>query len=136
MSDDSDQNDDIASAGASRRRVLRLGAIGAAGVVSIRPALASTVGSVLNCEIPVPDPGNSGKYVKSDGTLVAAGTSGAYPPAYRPLKGEEVRRAMSAGGPLVGYDYSRSQAYLNYVRKLQRGQSGFTCYASLQMPRR
>ncbi len=136
MNDDSDQNDDIRADGASRRRVLRLGAIGAAGVVSIRPALASTVGSVLNCEIPVPDAGNSGKYIKSDGSLVAAGTSGAYPPARRPLKGEDVRHALSSGGPLVGYDYSRSQAYMKYVRNLQRGQSGFTCYASLQMPRR
>lgn len=136
MGDESDHDDEITPGAANRRRVLMLGAAGAAGIVSIRPALASTIGSVLNCEIPVPDPGNSGKYIKSDGSLVAPGTSGAYPPAYRPLKGEDVRRAMYAGGPLVGYDYSRSQAYLNYVRRLQRGQSGFTCYASLQMPRR
>ena len=135
MGDDPDHDDDATPAGANRRRVRMLGAVGAASVVSIRPALASTVGSVLNCEIPVPAPGNWGKYIKSDGTMVPAGTSGSYPPAYRPLKGEDVRRAMSAGGPLVGYDYSRSQAYLNYVRRLQRGQSGFTCYASLQMPR-
>jgi hypothetical protein len=32
-------------------------------------------------------------------------------------------------------DAESSQAYANYIRRLQAGMSGFTCYASLQMPR-
>ena len=44
--------------------------------------------------------------------------------------------AALAGGTLPGTSYSQSQAYLNYIRRLQNGQSGFTCYASLQMPGR
>ena len=46
---------------------------------------------------------------------------------------EDVKKAL-AGGTLPGTSYSQSQAYLNYIRRLQNGQSGFTCYASLQMP--
>jgi hypothetical protein len=51
-----------------------------------------------------------------------------------PLNGQDVKRAL-AGGSLPGHDPAASQAYMNYVRRLQHGQSGFTCYASLQMPR-
>jgi hypothetical protein len=32
-------------------------------------------------------------------------------------------------------DGQSAQAYANYIRRLQSGMSGFTCYASLQMPR-
>jgi len=118
----------------SRRRALQLGAVGAATVVSIRPALAQTVGSVLNCEIPVPGPHGTGQSIAADGSLVAPGTAGSFPAAYRPFKGEEVKRAMQ-GNTLPGTTYDQSQAYVNYIRRLQMGQSGFTCYASLQMPR-
>lgn len=132
-----DQPDDESAGappGASRRRVLLLGAAGAASIVSIRPALAQTAGSVLNCEIPVPDGANRGKYISPEGDLVAPGTSGAVPPAWRAYKGEDVRRALQ-GGNLPYTDATRSRAYLNYIRRLQRGTSGFTCFASLQMPR-
>lgn len=134
MADDDghDGGDDAPSR--TRRRVLMLGAVGASAVVSIRPALAQTAGSVLNCEIPVPDPSRAGGFIAADGKVVAPGTKGAHAPAARPFKGEEVRRAMS-GGNLPGTDHERSRAYMNYIRRLQRGMSGFTCFASLQMPR-
>lgn len=118
------------------RRALMLGAAGAASVVSIRPALAQAAGSVMLCEIPVPDAGRAGGYVAADGTVVPAGTQGAFAPPGRPLKGEDVRRAMNGGGTLPGVDYQRSQAYLKYVSRLQRGTAGFTCFVSVQMVRR
>lgn len=118
----------------TRRRLLILGAVGASAVVSIRPALAQTAGSVLNCQIPVPDPGRAGAYVTPDGKVVAPTTEGAFAPASRPFTGEEVRRALN-GSALPGTDGEQSRAYLNYIRRLQRGTSGFTCFASLQMPR-
>lgn len=118
----------------TRRRALLLGAASASAIVSIRPALAQTAASVLTCEIPVPDPGRSSNYIAADGSVVPPGTPGAYPPALRPFKGEDVRRAM-AGGQLPGVDGDRSRAYLQYIRRLQSGTSGFTCFASLQMPR-
>ena|ERR1700712_4104757 len=120
---------------ATRRSVLRLGVIGASAIVTIRPALAQSTASVLNCEIPVPDPARSGQYVAADGTLVRAGTAGAFAPPGRPLKGEDVKAALK-GRSLPGTDPEASRAYTNYIRRLQHGQSGFTCYASLQMPGR
>ena len=118
----------------TRRRALMLGAVGAAAVVSIRPALASTAASISTCEIPVPDSGRAGSYIAADGTVVPAGTRGAFAPPGRPVKGEEVKTAL-AGGQLPGTNYEQSRAYTNYIRRLQSGTSGFTCFASLQMPR-
>ena len=112
-----------------------LGAVGASAVLSIRPALAQTAGSVLACEIPVPDPARAGSYIAPDGATVAAGTPGAFAPPGRAFKGEEVKRALAGSGQLPGTTADANRAYLNYIRRLQRGQGGFTCFASLQMPR-
>lgn len=118
------------------RRALMLGAAGTVSVLSIRPALAQTAGSVLTCEIPVPDAGRAGGYIAADGSVVPAGTKGAFAPPSRPLKGHDVRNAMAGGGSLPGVDYERSRAYLKYVSRLQRGTAGFTCFASVQMLRK
>jgi hypothetical protein len=119
----------------SRRIVLALGAAAASTVVTIRPALAQTAGSVLNCEIPVPAPQAAGSYIDANGKLVPPGTPGAVPPLPRPLKGEEVKLMLRGGPAPAGVDAQSAQAYTNYIRRLQAGTSGFTCYASLQMPR-
>ncbi|HWV12477.1 MAG TPA: hypothetical protein VN110_04200 [Sphingobium sp.] len=110
------------------------GAVAASAIVSIRPALANTAASVLNCTIPVPDQARAGKYIAPNGQVVPAGTSGAVPAQGRSYTGEQVRQALR-GGRLPGTSYEQNQAYLNYIRRLQSGTSGFTCYASLQMPR-
>lgn len=135
MSDETDPAETPSSdpARETRRRVLMLGASGAAAVLSIRPALASTVTSVLNCQIPVP--ADRSQWVAADGSTVRPYTPFAYPPAAQPFRGEDVKTALASNGSLPGADYYRSRAYLNYIRKLQRGTSGFTCYASLQVPR-
>jgi hypothetical protein len=128
---------DNAAKGAGKRpsrRALMLGAASASAIVSIKPALAQTAGSVLNCEIPVPDAGRAGNYIAADGSLVPPGTQGAFPAAGRAFTGEEVKQALN-GSNLPGTSYEQSRAYTNYIRRLQRGTSGFTCFASLQMPR-
>lgn len=119
----------------SRRVVLALGAAAASTVVTIRPALAQTAGSVLNCEIPVPGPQAGGSYIAADGSLVPAGTAGAFAPAPRPITGKEAKVLLAGGPTPPGLNAEASQAYANYIRRLQAGMSGFTCYASLQMPR-
>jgi len=119
---------------ARRRLLLGGGAVAASAIVSIRPALASTAASVLNCQIPVPDASRLSQYISPDGKVVPPGTKGAFPASGRPFTGEEVRRALK-GQNLPGASYEQSRAYLNYIRRLQSGTSGFTCYASLQMPR-
>ena len=135
MSEPIDQAPGELPAAPSRRIVLALGAAAASTVVTIRPAMAQTAGSVLNCQIPVPAPQAGGNYIAADGSLVAPGTPGAFPPAARPLTGEEVKVMLRGGPAPAGVDPQASQAYANYIRRLQAGMSGFTCYASLQMPR-
>ena len=125
-----DENEPIAT----RRRALMLGAVGAAAVISIRPALAQTSASVITCDIPVPDPRRAGSAIAADGSVVPAGTAGSFPASGKVFKGQDVKNALN-GGQLPGTDYNTSRAYTNYIRKLQSGTSGFTCFASLQMPR-
>jgi hypothetical protein len=119
---------------ASRRQLLMGGAMAASAIVSIRPALANTAASVLNCTISVPDQGRAANYIAPNGQVVPSGTPGAFPGNGRPFTGEQVKQALR-GRPLPGTSYDQNQAYLNYIRRLQSGTSGFTCYASLQMPR-
>jgi hypothetical protein len=135
MNDTHDSQPGEGEARPSRRVVLALGAAAASTVVTIRPALAQTAGSVLNCEIPVPAPQAAGQYISAEGRLVPPGTAGAFPPAPRPLTGEEVKRLLNGGLTPAGIDSQAAQAYAKYIRQLQAGMSGFTCYASLQMPR-
>ena len=131
-----EQNNPGNSAGApqeaspTRRRALMLGAVGAATIVSVRPALAQAAGSVLNCEIPMPNGTNLDAY----GRAVPADTPGSFPTLGQKYTGEQVKSALR-GRSLPGTTYDQSQAYVNYIRRLQNGQSGFTCYALLQMPR-
>jgi hypothetical protein len=120
---------------ASRRSVLALGTVAASSIVTIKPALAFTSASIMNCQIPVPAVQNSGSYIAADGSLVAPGTPGAFPPAPRALTGDEVRMMLQGGPAPNDIDQGSAQAYVNYIRRLQQGMSGFTCYASLQMPR-
>ena len=119
----------------ARRRLLRLGAFGVAAVVTIRPAIAQAAVSITNCTIPVPDPGRAGSYIAADGSVVPAGTAGAFPGATAPLRATDVKAALS-GRSFPGTDPQQSQAWTSYIRRLQHGQSGFTCFASLQMPGR
>ena len=118
----------------ARRRVLLLGAATVAASVTVRPAFAQTAVSVLNCQIPVPDPARAHQHIAADGSLVAPGTAGSFPPAHRPFRGEDVKRALS-GRTLPGTSPQQNNAYLNYIRRLRAGQNGFTCFASIQMPR-
>lgn len=118
----------------SRRRMLALGAVGVSAALTIRPAFAQTAVSVMNCQIPVPGPGGAGKFIDARGKLVPPGTKGAFPGALRPFTGEEVKRAFR-GQTLPGTTYNQSQAYLQYIRRLQAGQSGFTCFASITTSR-
>jgi hypothetical protein len=134
MTDNPPSDESGAAGGATRRRALMLGAVGVSAVVSIRPALAQTQASVNNCEIPVPDAGRAGSYIDAEGSVVPAGTPGAFPPASLPFKGKDVKTAL-AGGQLPGTTTEQNQAYVKYIRRLQSGTSGFTCFASLQMPR-
>jgi hypothetical protein len=128
-----DQNDKLSNRPTSRR-TLMIGAAAASAVVTVRPALAQTAGSVLNCQIPVPGPHGTGMNIDAYGKLVPPDTPGSFTATGQKFTGEQVKGALS-GRTLPGTTYEQSNAYVNYIRRLQAGQSGFTCYASLQMPR-
>lgn len=125
---------DKSDAPVASRRALMLGAVGASAIISIRPALAQTSASVMSCEIPVPDNARAGSYIAPDGRVVRRGTPGAVPATGVRYKAADVKRALN-GGRLPGTTQDQSRAYTNYIRRLQSGTSGFTCFASLQMPR-
>lgn len=113
----------------SRRDLLLAGGtVAAASVITIRPALAQATGSILTCEIAIREP------IGPDGKPAKPGKPGAAPP--RTFKGEDVRRSLTGGRTLPGTTSEESDAYINYIRRLQQGNSGFTCFASLQNPRR
>src|SRR3546814_16370119 len=118
----------------NRRVVLALGAAAASTVVTIRPALAQTAGSVLTCEIPVPAPEAAGNYIAADGSLVAPGTAGSFPPAPRNLTGEEVKVLLRGGPSPAATDSASAPAYAHYIRRLPAGRSGFPRFTSLPTP--
>lgn len=132
--DDTENADSAGAKAPTTRRALMLGAVAASAVVSVRPALAQAAGSILNCEIPVPGPHGTGMNIDAYGKLVPRDTPGSFVATGQKYTGEQVKAAMR-GRSLPGTSYNQSQAYVNYIRRLQSGQSGFTCYASLQMQR-
>jgi hypothetical protein len=134
MDDNQETPVDKITAKPTSRRALMLGAAAVSAVVTVRPALAQTAGSVLNCEIPVPGPHGTGMNIDAHGALVTPDTPGSFTATGQKFTGEQVKRALG-GAQLPGTTYEQNQAYVNYIRRLQAGQSGFTCYASLQMPR-
>jgi len=118
----------------SRRHLLRLGALGAAAVVTIRPGLAQAAASVTTCTIPVPAPGTTNQWINRNGSLVSPNAANSYPPPSAPLKGVDVANAIKYGTSYPGYSYDASAAYTTYIKQLSQGTAGFTCFASIQNP--
>ena len=115
------------SNGASRRAVLRLGAVAVPAVVTLKPAFAAST-SVMNCQIPMD------KWVDAYGNVQAAGTKDSFAPPSRPYLGEEIR-TMSRPSISTADGKSLTQeafnAHVEYIKKMQRGTPGFTCFASI-----
>lgn len=118
----------------NRRRMLMMGAVAATTVIAVRPAMAQSAASVSNCTIKIPGGHAAGKWIQPDGSLVAPDTEGAFAPPHRTYSRQEIYNAFY-GHDLPGSDYGASRAYVNYMKRLRRGQSGFTCFASIQFPR-
>ncbi len=124
----------------TRRSMLRIGALGAAAVMTIRPGMAqAAVASALTCSISIPLSADSGKRVKKDGSLTNSQANGSTIWAFpgQPLKGEDVKNAIKYQTSLPGTSSNQTKAYLNYIDdRITAGKPGFTCYASLQSPNR
>jgi len=120
----------------TRRAMLRIGALGTAAVVTIRPGIAQAATSLLTCSVPVPDSANADKWIKSDGTLVKKNSKDSFAPPSAPLRGEDVKNSLKYGTDYPGYSGAQTDAYNAYIQKLSIGKQGYTCYASLQSPSR
>lgn len=123
----------------NRRRMLKLGMAAAPAIVTLKASPASAARSIP-CSIPVAD--HTGGYyrkpwknVKHNGELTeepVGGTEDIVPP---PSK-----RVVDEGELVPGYtseDLLQSSGtipehHLNYIRNLDRGQRGFTCFASIR----
>lgn len=124
---------DAAKGVASRRSLLRIGAIAVPAMVTMKPAFANQV-SVMNCQIPVPNSSNTGKWIRNDGTLVASGSSNSFPGPSRNYTGQEILTMTRPNITMTnGQTLSQSafNAHVEYIKKLQRGTQGFTCFASV-----
>ena len=91
------------------RRALMLGVAGVAAIVSVRPALAQTAGSVLNCQIPVPGPHGTGMNIDAAGMLVPPDTPGSFVATGQNFTGEEGKRPCTGRTP-SGTSYEPNQA--------------------------
>jgi hypothetical protein len=120
----------------TRRAMLRIGALGAAAIVTVKPGMAQAAASAMTCSVPVPQATDKNKWIAADGSLVNKNTSGAFTPPSNALAGEDVKNAIKYGTSYPGYAPDASSAYTNYIKKLTIGQQGYTCYASLQSPSR
>lgn len=120
----------------TRRSMLRIGALSAAAVVTVRPGMAQAASSALTCSIRVPQSSQAGKWIKKNGDVVNPNTANAFPGPSSPLKGEDVKNSLKYGTNYPGYNAAKTEAYNNYIKKLTIGKQGYTCYASLQSPSR
>ncbi len=120
----------------TRRAMLRIGALGTAAVVTVRPGIAHAAVSALTCQIPVPQSTQPNKWIKNNGDVVNPNTGNSYPPPSQPLSGEDVKNSLKYGTNYPGYTSQQTNAYNNYIKKLTMGKQGYTCYASLQSPSR
>ena len=92
MDDSSDKPENGLNSVATRRRALMLGAVTASAIVSVRPALAQSAASVMNCEIPVPGPHGTGMNIDAYGKLVPRDT-----PGFVCCHGPEIHRRTGQG---------------------------------------
>lgn len=118
----------------TRRSMLRLGALGAAAVFTVRPGagLAQTAVSGITCSIPVPQSSQSGKWIRSNGDVVNPNTANSFKPPSTPLRGEDVKNSLAYGTRYSGYNQNATNAFNNYIKKLTMGKQGYTCYSSIQ----
>ncbi len=141
----SDQNSD--NNVASRRQLLKLGALAAPAVITLNsaPAMAQAVSSTLMCEVPFPERGQErlcrdgatcypGGYV--DGQGYVCGQDAEFKPSTHGGGSIDYAGQTFNGNQIVNQlapnRFSNPQkAYYNYVKKLQQGEYGYSCFTSL-----
>lgn len=116
----------------TRRAILRIGALGTAAVVTVKPGIANAATSAITCSIRVPQSSQAGKWIKNDGSVVNPNTKNSFDPPDTPLSGEDIKNSLAYGTRYSGYNQNATDAFNNYIEKLTMGKQGYTCYASIQ----
>lgn len=129
-----DELAEIAKGTSSRRSLLKLGAIAAPTVVSLRSAWAGQYGgaatSLAMCQIPLDqecdkDGKLRNQHSNPNKEYFAPPTKGYY-------YGQELIEYQTSGTlPDSIFSVEQFDAHLNYIRNLKPGDSGFTCLTSL-----
>lgn len=130
----------IAGGKSSRRSLLRLGAIAAPAVITLRSAWANGgyqggVGGGVNtslamCRIPIDR--ECDKNGKTRGVNDQRGTQYFAPPAKGYYYGQELIDYRLKGTLPNGiFDRNHFDAHLKYIKNLKPGDAGFTCLTSL-----
>jgi hypothetical protein len=127
-----DKNTDTPpTGGASRRSLLRLGAIAVPAALTIKPAFAAQT-SIVNCEIPI------NNWVDKNGKVVAAGTPNSFPPPAQPYTAAELKLNGSSHRLAYrkGVDTEAVNAHMAYINdSVRKGKAeGLTCLASIMGP--
>lgn len=121
----------------SRRAILRLGAVAAPAMLMVKPAMAQTAASVLACEIPLTVPVNKdGKPVDPTTIRERDIQRGKVfmPPSSGKYFGQEIRDYYN-NGSVPNPNPDAFKAHLKYIKNLQMGDQGYTCFVSIQQTR-
>ncbi len=116
----------------TRRAMLRIGALGTAAIVTVKPGIANAAVSAITCSIRVPQSSQAGKWIKKDGSVVNPNTNNSFDPPDTPLAGEDIKNSLAYGTRYSGYNQNATDAFNNYIERLTIGKQGYTCYSSIQ----
>lgn len=116
----------------TRRAMLRIGALGTAAIVTVKPGIANAAVSAITCSIRVPQSSQAGKWIRKDGSVVNPNTKNSFDPPESPIPGEDVKNSLAYGTRYSGYSQAETDAFNNYIEKLTVGKQGYTCYSSIQ----
>lgn len=120
--DDQPSTQDMSGSRATRRALLKLGAVAVPAAVTVKPAFAAAAASAMMCTIPIPN------NIDSTGTVQPGPGPNTYaPPPHGSYTGEEVRTQQ----PNQFVTPQQFDAHLQYIRRLSRGTPGYTCFASV-----
>jgi hypothetical protein len=141
MTDKAEDRPESAAGSSSRRTLLKLGAMAAPAVITLKPAMANVQTSMAMCRIPVevaldaqgrPRNAAAGAYGAESLEGGVDGDGYFAPPPKGYYYGQELID-YKRNGTLPDGIYSQDQfeAHLSYIKNLRPGDSGFSCVASL-----
>ncbi len=114
---------------ATRRAMLRLGAVAIPAALTVKPALAQTLTSTINCTIPIPDKiTTNGDFKKDKGEKTYAPPTGG---AYTGQQVKDYNPDLGTPIPVNAQSSDQFKAHYQYVTTNLNGRQGMTCFVSI-----